>query len=340
MNKKEVALGGIMQRFFMERLIQQQNASSNTVSSYRDMWRLFLHYLTDYKKMDIDKISLYDLTAEIVLDFLDYLEIERNCSIRSRNQRLAALKSFFHFVIFVDPLTLNEAQRILNLPMKRYTREVLGYLEKTEMEAILNIPDRKTRFGRKVYALLMFMYNTGARVSEVTNVKTTDFSNISGKEHVLIHGKGNKDRLVPLRKITVNVLKNLAAERESDKFGNLQPWMFLNEHGHQITRSGISYLLQTTVEKAACECHSLKNHKITPHVIRHTTAMHLLQSGNDINLVRMWLGHIRLETTHQYAESNIDMKRSVLTKGSIFSATSNPSYRPSAAILEFLDDLT
>jgi site-specific recombinase XerD len=344
MTKQETTLGSIIQRFFMERLMRQQNASSNTIASYRDMWRLFLHYLNERRKMDLAEISLRHLTAELVLDFLDYLETERKCSIRSRNQRLAALKSFFHFAVFVEPYRLDEAQRVLHLPLKRYVRETVGYLEKPEMDAILSVPDRTTPEGRKLYALLLFMYNTGARVSEIAVVQTDDLKNAGGKRHVLIRAKNSKskkDRLVPLRNVTAKVLDDLIVEQsDRDSFGQSPPQLFLNARGKQLTRSGISYLLAMATKKAADECVSLKNRKVTPHVIRHTTAMHLLQSGKDLNLVRLWLGHVKLNTTHQYAESNLEMKRSVLTDGGVFTATANPSYRPTAAILEFLDDLT
>jgi site-specific recombinase XerD len=336
MIKTEITLGMVVQRFFMERLVQQQNASPDTVASYRDMWRLFLQYLTSARKMNVEKISLFDLTAEVVLDFLDYLETERNCSVRTRNQRLAALKSFYHFAIFVEPAMLNEAQRVLNLPMKRHVKNTVGYLGKIEMEAILSVPDRKTFAGRKLYALLVFLYNTGARVSETAGVKIEDLKSLAGKDHVLIHGKRGKDRLVPLRSVISKVLTSLIEENDSLK----QPWLFLNERGKQISRSGISYLLAATVEKAEKTCQSLIGRKVTPHVIRHTTAMHLLQSGTDLNLVRMWLGHVSLDTTHQYAESDLEMKRAVLTNGGIFPATSNPSWHPTPAILAFLKELT
>lgn len=305
------SLGVLVQRFFHERLIQQRNASAHTVASYRDTWRLLLAYLTTTTGRSVTRITMADLTAETVLEFLSYLETERGVCVRSRNQRLAALKAFFHFTIFIDPSLLGQAQRVLEIPMKRWVRRVLGYLTRDEMEAVLAVPDRTTRTGRRVYALLLFMYNTGARVSEVTAVTVGDQRAPQHAPQARLHGKGGKQRIVPLWPDTANVLAGLMAEQGIQDTPEAP--VFTNARGSRITRGGVAHLLRVTVSAAAETCPSLAGRLISPHTLRHTTAMHLLQSGVDLHLIRMWLGHVALDTTHQYVEADMEMKRQAST---------------------------
>jgi len=337
MNSTKQSLGTLVQMFFQERLIRQQNASQNTIASYRDTWRLFLVFLTEQKGYSITSFSMNDLTAEMILAFLDHLETDRKCCIRSRNQRLAALKAFFHFAVYVDPTIMGQAQRVLGLPMKRYERKAVGYLTKPEMDSILAVPNRSTISGRRVYSLLLFMYNTGARVSEITALKVTDIRILKNTAQVLIHGKGNKQRIVPLWKETAEVLKDLIDEQNDTS--SLQAPVFKNARGLPISRSGITHLLHITVEKSITVCSSLNGRTVSPHIFRHTTAMHLLQSGVDMQLIRMWLGHVNLDTTHQYIEADLDMKRKALEKGGIFPGTANQKWQPTDEILTFLNGL-
>ncbi len=338
MTNKNIPLGSLVQRFFLERLIAQQNASPNTVISYRDTWRLLLQYLINEKKFSIQELTIHDLTAETILEFLGSLENQRGSGIRSRNQRLAAIKSFYKFAVFADPSVLNTAQRVLMLPNKRYEHEVLGFLTREEMDCILQVPDRRTMSGRKTYALLQFIYNTGTRVSEAIAVKITDLKLEPPCAQVLIHGKGNKQRIVPLWKETGQILEELLSETTQKEV--LDNFVFRNARGFPITRSGVAYLLHSTVQEASKQCPSLQNRKITPHTLRHTTAAHMLQSGVDINLIRMWLGHVKLDTTHLYAECDLKMKRMALAKGGLIPATQTPDWTPTDEILSFLDDLS
>jgi len=333
-----LSLGALVQRFFHERLIQQRNASAHTVASYRDTWRLLLAYLTTTTGRPVTRITMADLTAETVLGFLTYLETERGVCVRSRNQRLAALKAFFHFTIFIDPSLLGQAQRVLEIPMKRWVRRVLGYLTRDEMDAILAVPNRATCAGRRVYALLLFMYNTGARVSEATAVTVGDLRAPKHAPQVRLHGKGGKQRVVPLWPDTANVLVELVAERGVQD--SPEAPVFTNARDSRITRGGVTHLLHVTVHVAAEACPSLAGRTISPHTLRHTTAMHLLQSGVDLHLIRMWLGHVALDTTHQYVEADMEMKRQALNKGGITAATAaDAPWQPTDELLAFLDGL-
>ena len=337
MAKQTFTLGALIQGFFSERLIKQRNASANTISSYRDTWRLFLKYLSDTLKRNIDKITIADVTAEAILDFLEHLEIDRDCCIRSRNQRLSAFKAFFRYTIFADPTLMVQGERVFSIPIKIYERKVLGYLTKAEIEVILDVPKRNTISGRRHYALMQFMYNTGVRASEVTTIKVSDIKIIPGASQVLVNGKGSKQRIVPIWDETANVLLDLISEHGDSS--NHNDYVFKNQVGGTITRSGIRYLIDTAVEKAIPKCRSLIGRNISPHTFRHTTAMHLLQSGVDLNLIRMWLGHVKLDTTHQYIDSDTEMKRDALMKGGIIPHSNNSKWKPTAEILAFLDGI-
>ena len=332
-----LSLGTLLQRFFHERLSAQRNASPNTISSYRDTWRLLLNYLTSQTGRTPVYITVEDLTAETVLAFLDYLEEGRMNGVRSRNQRLAALKAFFHFAIFADPSILGQAQRVIEIPTKRYTRPLMGYLTHEEMDAVLAAPDRNTSSGRRYYALLLFMYNTGARVSEVIGVNVEHLG-LASPTQVMLYGKGGKMRIVPIWPDTARILDALLKETGIQHHPDAS--VFANSRGERLTRSGVTHILRTVAERAAESCTSLANRSVSPHTIRHTTAMHLLQSGVDIGLIRMWLGHVALDTTHQYIEADMEMKRKALEKGGITTpGTAGVRWNPTDELMDFLDKL-
>ena len=337
MGNHNITLGYLLHHFFTDGLIKQRNSSKNTIVSYRDTWRLFLKHTAQSNKINVNNITIEDVTGDTILGFLEHLEKDRGCCIRSRNQRLAVFKSFFKFAVFVEPGLMLQSERIKMIPSKKYESKVLGYLTKKEIFAIFSAFDKTTKSGMRGYILVQFMYNTGARASEVTTVKACDLKISKGHSHVLIHGKGGKDRIVPIWDDTANLLLELIAERIPDA-GN-QEFVFKNRNDSPITRSGIRYLLNTAVEKAAIICKSLKSKDISPHTLRHTTAMHLLQSGVDINLIRMWLGHVKLDTTHQYIEADLDMKRKALLKGGIIQPESGSMWKPTSEILDFLDNI-
>jgi site-specific recombinase XerD len=329
---KFLSLGNLLQSFFDKRLVSQQNVSQNTIDSYRDTWRLLLGYITKIKGCHVSDIPVETITADLVLDFFDFIEKERNCGVSTRNQRRAAIRAFARHVILTEPKYMAQFNRILMIPAKKAEKKILGYLTKPEMNAVLDSVDRSTVSGRRDYALLLFMYNTGARVSETASVRCGDL----GQAQILIHGKGGKDRVVPLWTNTVKVLRGIIDEQTAQ---SKDAPLFRNARNLKITRSGIAYVLAEATRTASVECASLIARKISPHTLRHTTAMHLLQSGVDINLIRMWLGHVNLETTHGYIEADIEMKRAALQKGGITEGCPSYDWKPTDEVKAFLDSL-
>jgi site-specific recombinase XerD len=281
--------------------------------------------------MPISHLTVDMLSAELVLDFLEYLEKERHCGASTRNQRRAAIRAFAEHAILYEPRYMAQFQRILAIPTKNYEKKLLGYLTEEEMDSILGTFDRDTPDGCRNYTLLMLMYNAGARVSEIIAVKCKDV----GQDQILIHGKGGKERIVPIWPETVKLLKALINEE------GLSPeqHLFLNSRKAPITRSGVTYILKTASARATESCASLRGRHISPHTIRHTTAMHLLQSGTDLNLIRMWLGHVHLDTTHGYVEADIKMKRRILEKGGIIKPDSGYTWRATDDVKAFLDSI-
>jgi integrase/recombinase XerD len=326
-------LGELLESFFDARLVLQQNVSTNTVDSYRDTWKLLLRYIADTTGFSMSKISVEMITAKTVLGFLDHLESGRNCGISTRNQRRAAIRAFAKHAILTEPKYMGQFERMLAIPSKKTEKKVLGYLTKKEMDAVLYSFDRRTVSGRRGYALFLFMYNSGARVSEVVAVRCEDVR----QSQALIHGKGSKERVIPLWADTVKVLWDLADEENRSATPAEQ--LFRNSKGVPITRSGITYLLEKAVCQASKTCESLIDRNISPHTIRHTTAMHLLQSGVDINLIRMWLGHVNLDTTHGYIEADVEMKRVALEKGGITPGNTSYTWKAVDEIKAFLDSL-
>lgn len=323
----------LLQSFFIERLIGQKNASAHTVASYRDTFRLLLQFLEKRTKQPPVDVTLTDLDAPTVLDFLDYLEKGRSNSIRSRNARLAAIRSFMQFASYQEPAQLPVFHRVMAIPFKRFDRPLLGFLSKPEMDAILEAPDRSTWSGRRDHVMLATMYNTGARVSEIARLRVADIL-VNGGMSLHLQGKGRKDRRIPLWKTTAMRLREwlskIAKEPESP--------VFPNRAGQPLTRAGIEYRLRMAVRGATKRFPKLRDRRITPHTIRHTTAMHLLQAGTDITVIAMWLGHAETGTTHQYIEADVAMKERALRKlGG--PALKSVRYRPADQVLAFLESL-
>jgi integrase/recombinase XerD len=323
----------LVQDFFCRRLIEQQGVSPRTVEAYRDTFRLLLAYLPKHLGKQAPAIGLGDLDAPAVLAFLDDLETNRGNVPRTRNARLAALRSFVQYAASRDPTAWPLARRVLAIPAKRYTRPLLGYLTREEMQAILDAPEASTWTGQRDRVLFAVMYNTGARVSEVVGLRRGDLAGAEARS-VRIHGKGRKDRVVPLWKHTAATLtrwsKGLAAGSEVP--------LFPNARGQPLSRSGVEDRLAIAVEKAVGACPSLRDKPVSPHTIRHTTAMHLLQAGVDLTVIALWLGHESPETTHQYVEADLKMKEEVLTKTKEISPTP-ARFQPKGKLLEFLDNL-
>jgi site-specific recombinase XerD len=281
-------------------------------------------------------ISLDDLGRDTVLAFLDYLEKDRRNSASTRNARLAALHSFFRFVVQEDPMSIHVCQRVLSIPYKRTTARAVTCLDREDVEYILGFIDRGDPIGRRDAALLQFLYNTGARAQEVVDLHLTSIR-LSTPAQVLIMGKGRKERLCPLWPETASLIKDMLKDRNVERHENIP--LFLNAVGRPLTRFGLRHIVRMRVALAACTRPSLTTKKVTPHTFRHTTALHLIQSGVEINVVRSWLGHASIETTHAYVEIDMQMKTEALEAcGAVKAGKGHPRWiRPD--LLTWLESL-
>jgi site-specific recombinase XerD len=323
----------LVRQFFCERLIAQQNASSRTVASYRDTFRLLLGFFAEDRRRPPAALSIADLDAPVILAFLDHLEQVRGNCVRTRNARLAALRSFLKFAAARDPACLPAVQRVLAIPMKRFQRPLLGYLSREEMAAILAAPEASTWSGQRDRVLFGLMYNTGARVSEAIGLRRSDVE-LAPSRTVRIEGKGRKQRVIPLWPSTAARLREWLPRIDPDPRSPLFP----NAHGRPLSRSGVEDRLREAVRLAVARCPTLEGRRISPHTLRHTTAMHLLQSGVDITVIALWLGHEGTETTHQYVEADLALKERTLSR--IEELPSLPlRYRAGDELLRFLDGL-
>lgn len=323
----------LVQRFFLQRLIQQRNASPATVAAYRDTFRLLLAHVERHRGLRPTQMTLEDFDAPLVLDFLNGLETARGNGIRTRNARLAALCAFAKYAALQCPAALERLQRILAIPMKRFEKPLLGFLSREAMRALLAAPDPATWFGRRDRLLLAMLYNTGARVSEAIAIRVGDVVRI-GTPAVHLHGKGRKRRTVPLWKETATQVNRWIRDEALPTSAPLLP----NRHGQPMTRSNVAERLALAAETAQPGCPDLAGRTVTPHVIRHTTAMHMLQSGVDLTLIALWLGHESPLTTHGYVEADLAMKARALA------AVDPPNlktarYQPPDRLLRFLESL-
>jgi integrase/recombinase XerD len=328
-----LAFATLVRQFFCQRLIAQQNASARTVASYRDTFRLLLAFFAENRGRSPAAIGIADLDAPVILEFLDHLEQVRGNCVRTRNARLAALRSFLKFAAARDPACLPAVQRVLAIPMKRFGRPLLGYLSREEMEAILAAPDESTWSGQRDRVLFALMYNTGSRVSEAIGLRRSDVE-LAPSRTARIEGKGRKQRVIPLWPSTADRLREWLPRIGPDPGTPLFP----NAHGGPLSRSGVEDRLREAVRLAVTRCPTLKGRRISPHTLRHTTAMHLLQSGVDITVIALWLGHEGTETTHQYVEANLAMKEQALSR--IEELPSSPlRYKAGDELLRFLEGL-
>lgn len=309
MKQEAHLIGPLLQQFFVEYLCNQKRVSPQTIASYRDTFRLLLEFIRDQHGIEPAAVALKDLEVPVILSFLDHLEQARHNSIRSRNQRLAALRSFFRLVALREPAHVGQAAQVLAIPVKRTDHQLVKALTRAEMEALLAAPDLTQWSGRRDHALLLTLYNSGARVSEIMALEQAQLS--FGAQNVLhLHGKGRKERAVPLWTKTARALQAWFKELA----GRPTSLVFLSARGKKLTRNGVDYILQQVVERAVKECPSLRDKKVTPHMLRHTTATHLLQSGVDISVIALWLGHESIETTHIYLETDLATKEKALNK--------------------------
>jgi site-specific recombinase XerD len=294
-----------VRRFLLEHVVGDLNLSRNTQASYRDTLSLLLPYAAKRRGQAIDQLEVERLSPDVVRQFLAHLENERRCSISTRNQRLAAIHAFVRFIGTRSPEHLAWCAQVTAIPFKRAPNGTVPYLEKPEMDAMLAAPNSRTRQGARDHALLLFLYNAGSRADEVARLTIADLD-LGPSPAVTIVGKGRKTRLCPLWTSTASALKALVAGRGgADR-------VFLNRRREGITRFGVYALVKRYAVQAARSVPSLATKRVSPHVIRHTTAVHLLRAGVDINTIRAWLGHVSIDTTNIYAEVDLVMKAKAL----------------------------
>lgn len=330
-------LSSWIKRFLLEYLITSCNLSRNTQQSYRDTLRLMMPFIAKKVNKSVDLLVVTDITADNVKKFLLYLETERKCSIRTRNQRLASIHSFANFIGLNCLEYMDWCRQIKQIPFKKSQRATIMYLEKNEMDALLNAPDQTITQGRRDHAILLFLYNTGARADEAAQLRIADLEIAHAKNRdfsfVTIRGKGNKLRRCPLWENTVNALLPLIKDRIKTE------QVFLNRRQQPLTRFGIHTMVKRYVNKLLPEFSSLERKAVSPHTIRHTTATHLLRAGVDINTIRAWLGHVSINTTNIYAEVDLEMKAKALALCEIAGGSKTKHWRDDDGLMGFLDSL-
>jgi len=308
--KRSDQLSHHVQAFFQEYLSAQRGLSPNTVFAYRDTMKLYLSFLAGHLGKRVTALSPDDLHVDTVIAFLEHIERTLDNKTATRNLRLSALRTFFEYLSAQDPLHSDQYRKIVAIPAKQAPKPLIQYLEVHEVKAILDAIDRKKAAGRRDYALLSFLYNTGARVQEACDIRVGDVR-LDPLFSATITGKGGKTRIVPLWPETAELLKDYMEERGIINEPSTR--IFVNVRGEPLTRFGIHHIFKTRTARASQRCPSLSGRKISPHVIRHTTAMHLLQSGVDLFIIQSWLGHVNLSTTHGYVEIDLEMKRKALS---------------------------
>lgn len=297
--------------FFSHYLPVQKGLAVNTILAYRDAIKLLLCYASDALNKSVEELCVEDLDESLVLDFLEHVENTRGCSARTRNARLAAIRALFGFVAREQPCLLLHCQSIRTIPLKRTQYKTVDYLEENEMQALLNAVDLSSRTGSRDKALLLLLYNTGARASEIVELKMADLR-LDSAAQVNLLGKGKKHRSCPLWPETLEALHDYLKQRTAKAPATHQ--LFLNANGSPLTRFGVRHIIGKYASAAESQCPAIAAETVNPHTIRHTTAMHLLRAGNDINMVSYWLGHADLNTTHIYVEIDMKMKRRMLQK--------------------------
>jgi site-specific recombinase XerD len=326
-------VAGLLEAFFTDRLQNQRNASPNTIAAYRDAFRLLLTFAQDRLRKPPSALSLSDLEATFVVAFLQHLEKHRGNTARTRNARLAAIHSFFRFVALHEPAFSATCQRVLAIPTKKAERKLITSLSRAEQEALLAATDRTTWLGRRDHAIIMLLLQTGLRVSELRDLRCEDVVLTTGA-YVRCRGKGRKERCTPLTRETVSVIKPWLAERA----GLPADPAFPSRRGTTLSRDAVERLVAKHTEIATTTCSSLRKKHVSPHVLRHTAAVSLLQAGNDRSIIALWLGHESIETTQMYLDADLAMKERALARTAPLRAVRG-RYRPDDRLLAFLSGL-
>lgn len=329
-------LARCLRDYFTDHLPRLRGMSRHTIHSYRDSMVLLLRFVASGDKREVCDLDMEDLRPERVLAFLAYLEKERGNSITTRNVRLAAIHAFFRYVGAHHPDQLERAQRLLGIPFKRADQRVIEYLDRAEIEAILNRMDRSTTDGRRDYALLATMFNTGARVQEVIDLRARDLQ-LARPYQVRLFGKGRKERYCPLWPQTARVLLTFCEECQIDLRSDAA--VFLNHRGVTLTRFGVRYILAKHVDRARTDIATLGRKRLHPHSMRHSTAVALLKSGVDLTTISQWLGHASSTTTNRYATIDLDMKRDAINRVKPVMGSRKVARRTNKTVLEWLESL-
>ena len=332
--KTDLSFSTLLERFFTQRLTAQRQASPHTIASYRDTFRLLLQFAGQRLHKSPSALALADLDPALIGAFLDGLETRRGNSARSRNLRLTAIRSFFRYAAFEDPAQSGLIQRVLAMPSKRYEKKLVGFPTRPEINAVLAAPDRHTWMGRRDHVFLLVAVQTGLRLSEMTSLRRADVALGTGA-HVRCVGKGRKERCTPLTKQAVQALKTWLQEPGRGS-GDM---VFPNVRGSQLSADGVQYLVRKHVAAAQRHCPSLAQKQVSPHVLRHSAAMELLQAGVDRSVIALWLGHESIETTQMYLDANLVLKEQALAKTAPANAPSPGRYRPDDRLLAFLKEL-
>jgi len=330
---KTHTLAPYLQRFFTERLGTQLKASPNTIISYRDTFRLLLRYAAEHLSKPPTALQIADIDAGLVGLFLADIEKARGNSARSRNTRLAAIRSFFKYVAVNEPQVLHHCQRVLAMPSKRHERRVIDYMTRDEIEAVVAAPDITTWYGRRDRAILVLTLQTGLRVTELITLNCSDIA-LGAGAHVRCMGKGRKERATPIRKDSIKVLRDWLFERAG---ASADP-LFISNRGTHLSRDAVEHIVRRHVTAASKTCRSLRAKRITPHVLRHSAAMQLLQNGVDRTVIALWLGHESVETTQMYIHADMQIKEKAMARTRPVD-TKPGRYRPGDKLLAFLEAL-
>jgi len=328
-----ISLAPLLERFFTQRLMQQRQASPHTISSYRDTFRQFLKFVQQRLHKQPSHLNFEEIDAPLIVAFLDHLEKHGGLSVRSRNLRLTALHSFFRFAAFEAPAHSAQIQRVLAIPTKRFTRNLVQFLTHAEVDALLAAPNQATWSGRRDHAFLLVAVQTGLRLSEMTGLKREDII-IGHGAHVRVIGKGRKERCTPIAKSTLIVLKAWLREPQRGDSDVLFP----SAQGERLSVHGVQYMLNKHRVTASAVCPSLEHKRVTVHRLRHTMAMDLLQAGVDRAVIALWLGHESVETTQIYLEATLATKEQALARTRLPNGRAG-RYQPGDQLLGFLNNL-
>ena len=331
--KPPATLAVLLEGFFTQRLMNQKQASPHTLRSYRDTFRLLLRFAQQCLNKSPSCLAFEEIDAPLVTSFLEDLETSRGITARSRNLRLTAIRSFFRYAAYEEPSRASQIQRVLAMPSKRYTRSLIHFLDRSEIQALLAAPDQKTWYGRRDYTLLLVAVQTGLRLSELTGLQHKDV-HLGVGAHVRCIGKGRKERCTPLTKTTAALLKTWLAEPTTRN----TEIVFPTACGARLSPDSVKDLVDKHVALARQTCPSLRTKRITPHVLRHTMAMQLLQAGVDRAIIALWLGHESVETTQIYLDANLTLKEEILAR-TISPEGKLVRFKPDDELMTFLNHL-